>query len=384
MDALRASGALSSPTVLQVLHQGGGAGSVTSTLHLSLGLSRAGLHVRFVCPPGSEVEALAREGGLEVHPLALLPHRRRANADGLARLLDRYPVDLINSQSARDREALTWLALTRRLRSPLVLTRRQMPRTFILENWLAGLAAAQVVAVSRAVAEALARRGTPRRKLSVIPNGVVTERIDRTVDPAEQDAWRRRIAWEPSRRTIGVVARPKDQQVLLRGLDAVRTPVRLVLAGVDPDSELGRLAAGVTARHAIVCLPFSPDIRGLYDLLELVLLPSRSEGLSQGLLEAMALGKPVIASAATGNLDLITDGVDGRLVSPLRPEAWAAAVDELLTQPKLAGRLGAAGRHTARVTFSLEHTVERTARLYDAVLTRSPQPGTGVLGAVPW
>jgi hypothetical protein len=56
---------------MQVLHQGGGAGSVTSTLHLSLGLARAGFHVRFVCPPGSEVEGLARTGGLEVHPLAL-------------------------------------------------------------------------------------------------------------------------------------------------------------------------------------------------------------------------------------------------------------------------------------------------------------------------
>lgn len=375
---------MTAPTVLQVLHQGGGAGSVTSTLHLSLGLARAGLHVRFVCPPGSEVEALARTGGLEVHPLALLPHRRRANAGALARLLDRQPVDLINSQSARDREALTWLALTGRLRSPLVVTRRQMPRTFILENWLAGRAAARVVAVSRAVAEALVRRGTPRRKLSVIPNGVVTERIDRPVTPAMLEQWRDRIGWEPSRRTIGVVARPKDQQVLLRALSAVRTPVRLVLAGVDPGSALAHLAAGVAGRHAVVCLPFTSDIRGLYDLLELVLLPSRSEGLSQGLLEAMALGKPVIASAATGNLDLITDGVDGRLVPPLRPEAWAAVIEELLGQPEYAGRLGAAARHTARVTFSLQHTVERTARLYDEVLTRYPQPRTRLPGAVSW
>ena len=55
---------MSSPTIMQVLHQGGGAGSVTSTLHLSLGLARAGWDVRFVCPPDSEVEALARERGL--------------------------------------------------------------------------------------------------------------------------------------------------------------------------------------------------------------------------------------------------------------------------------------------------------------------------------
>jgi hypothetical protein len=82
--------------VLQVLHQGGGAGSVTSTLHLSLGLARAGAAVRFVCPPDSEVEALARAGGLDVLPLALRPGARRANAAALATLLERYQVDLVN------------------------------------------------------------------------------------------------------------------------------------------------------------------------------------------------------------------------------------------------------------------------------------------------
>ena len=71
---------MSSPTIMQVLHQGGGAGSVTSTLHLSLGLARAGWDVRFVCPPDSEVEALARERGLTVRALALPPHSRRENA----------------------------------------------------------------------------------------------------------------------------------------------------------------------------------------------------------------------------------------------------------------------------------------------------------------
>ena len=84
---------------MQVLHQGGGAGSVTSTLHLSLGLAEAGLHVRFVCPPNSEVEGLAREGGLEVHPLALEPRQGRINALKLASLLERHPVALVNSLS---------------------------------------------------------------------------------------------------------------------------------------------------------------------------------------------------------------------------------------------------------------------------------------------
>jgi glycosyltransferase involved in cell wall biosynthesis len=358
-------------TVMQVLHQGGGAGSVTSTLHLSLGLARSGFHVRFVCPPGSEVEGQARTGGLEVHPIALASSGRLANAAALAGFLDRHPVDLVNSQSAKDRAALSWLALTRRLRVPLVVTRRQMPRSFLLENWLVSRMATTVVAVSRAVGDALIRRGTPRDKLVVIPNGLVTERVDGPVPPDVVAEWRRRIGWEPSRRTIGIVSRPKDQEIVLRALDQVTVPVRLVLAGVEPNGPLGRLAERAPARHAAVCVPFTPDVRALYELLELVLLPSRSEGLSQALLEAMALGKPVIASAATGNLEVVRDGVDGRLVDPLAPKAWGQVIEELLSNPGAATRLGTVARHTARVTYSLDRTVERTADLYRAILVGS-------------
>jgi glycosyltransferase involved in cell wall biosynthesis len=349
---------------MQVLHQGSGAGSVTSTLHLSLGLAAVGLHIRFVCPPASEVEALARSGGLEVHSVSLWPRRNRANAAALAALLARHPVDLVNSQSSRDRKALAWLALIGRLPVPLIVTRRQMPRTLPIENWLVSRIATRVVAVSRAIGEALARRGTPRNKLVVIPNGLVLDRVDAPFPGNAVDEWRARIGWEPSRRTIGIVARLKDHEVVLRALDRVSVPLRLVLAGVEPNSGLGSLIERIPARHAVVLLPFLPEVRPLYELLELVLLPSRMEGVSQALLEAMALGKPVLASAAAGNLDLITDGVDGRLVEPLDPSAWARAIEELLADPTRANRLGAAASHTARETYHLERTVKRTAELY--------------------
>jgi glycosyltransferase involved in cell wall biosynthesis len=325
--------------VLQVLHQGGGAGSVTSTLHLSLGLARAGVDVRFACPPDSEVEHLARAGGLEVLPLALAPRARRRNAGALATLLERHPCDLVNSQSARDRQALTLLAWMGRLEPPLVLTRRQMPRTLFVETWLAARAAARVVAVSEAVAAALARKGTPRRKLAVIPNGLVLDRVDPVPDAASVAVWRERIGWRADQRTVGILARPKDQEVVLRALARVRTPVRLVLAGVGSDHPLAYIARSVAPPHAAVALPFT-----------------------------MALGKPVIASAAAGNLDLVTSGADGLLAPPLDPTGWAAAIDRVLTEPELAARLGARARVTARERFSLVRTVERTLELYRKVL----------------
>jgi glycosyltransferase involved in cell wall biosynthesis len=282
---------------MQVLHQGSGAGSVTSTLHLSLGLARRGFDVLFVCPPGSEVEAGARNGGLDVRPLQLLPHQRRKNAGALASLIRRERPLLVNSQSARDRQALTWLGMTRRLEVPAVFTRRQMPLTFWLENWIASRVATRVIAVSHAVAEALARKGTPRSRLVVIYNGLVTDRVDRPVTAFEVERWRERIGWAPGRVVAGIVARRKDQAVVLRSLARVETPIHLVLAGVEESGELAGSAQAVPPRHRITFVPFDSDVRPLYDLLDLVLLPSRMEGLSQALLEAMALGKPVAVSA---------------------------------------------------------------------------------------
>ena len=363
---------------MQVLHQGGGAGSVASTLHLSLGLQRSGADVVFVCPPGSEVEALAAGGGLTVVPVALEAGARRANAAALERLVAHHGPALVNSQSARDRAALVRLRLGGRLPIPLVLTRRQMPRTFLLENWLASRAADRVVAVSHAVARALRRRGTSGGKLVVIHNGLIAARVDRPVSERSLLDWKDRIGWRPEQRTVGIVARPKDQRVVLDALPRVRTPVRLVLAGVDPASELGARARAVGAPHAVVCVPFTAEVAPLYRLLEIALLPSRMEGFSQSLLEAMALGKAVIASAAGGNPELITDGVDGLLAPPLDPAAWAGAIERLLADGALAERLGAAARRTARERFSLERTLARTLELY-----RSLVPGAALAPAAP-
>jgi phosphatidylinositol alpha-1,6-mannosyltransferase len=353
--------------VLLTLHQGGGSGAVNSTLHLALGLARRGLTVRLVCPPGSPVEAEARTGGLEVIPLALTPRRRWSNASRLATVLERYPVDLINAQSSRDREALTLLGLTGRLPVPLIITRRSWPRTTRLENWLSGQAASRVIAISEPVRRALVSTGMPAGKITVVPTGVLVDRLDRTVTPEELNYWRQRIEWDAGHRTIGIVARPKDQPVVLQALARIEAPVRLVLAGLDP-AALAQPLPDIPSRHVVVRLPFESGVRPLYELLEIALHPSRWDALPQAVLEAMALGKPVIASRATGNAVLIRDEVDGLLASPEDPSDWARQLNRLLADPALAGRLGGSARRRAREEFSLERAIIGTVEVYRSVL----------------
>jgi glycosyltransferase involved in cell wall biosynthesis len=352
------------------LHQGGGAGSVYAVLQLGLRLARRGVAVHLVCPPDSEVERAARAGGLEVHPVPLARGGRVGNAAVLRDLLAGLPVDLVNSHGSRDREALTWLRLTGRVQVPMIFTRQSFPRTTALETWLASLAATRVVAVSQTVAEALRRLGTPARKLDVIRNGVLLDRLDRPVPEAEVREWKARIGWQPSRRTIAVVARPKDQMVVVQALARVATPVSLVLAGLDGDLLSGTLPP-VPARHVVVRLPFLADVRGLYELVELALHPSRWDALPNAVLEAMALGKPVIASRATGNAEIVRDELDGLLVEPLDAAAWATAIDRVLGDPALASRLGTAAGRRALKDFPFERTVDETLALYRRTLARA-------------
>jgi glycosyltransferase involved in cell wall biosynthesis len=356
--------------VLVSLHQGGGAGSVNSVLRLALGLRDRGVHVRFVCPPDSEVEAQARSGGLEVHPIPFGRGNRIGNAGRLARLLTEHPVDLVDSHGSRDREALTLLGLLRRLAVPVVFTRRSYPRTTLLENWLAARVATRIVALSEPVARALRARGVSGAKLTVIHNGVLLDRIDGTPAPADVQALVEAIGWEPSRRTLAIMARPKDQRIVLDALRWVSTPVRLLLAGLHGRALTGRLPP-IPDRHAVVRLPFRPDVRPFYQLAEVVLHPSRWDALPQAVLEAMALGKPVIASRATGNAVIIRDGEDGLLVEAMEPEAWARAIDLVLGDQALAARLGDAARLRARVAFPLDRTIDQTIELYRTCVRRS-------------
>jgi glycosyltransferase involved in cell wall biosynthesis len=124
----------------------------------------------------------------------------------------------------------------------------------------------------------------------------------------------------------------------------------------------------IPERHAVVRLPFRPDIRPLYDLIELALHPSRWDALPQAVLEAMALGKPVIASDASGNAVILRDGLDGLLVPPTDPAAWARAIDRVLGDPALAARLGAEARRRARGGFPFSRTLDQTIALYHDVL----------------
>ncbi|PYM21297.1 MAG: hypothetical protein DMD81_00130, partial [Candidatus Rokuibacteriota bacterium] len=103
--------------------------------------------------------------------------------------------------------------------------------------------------------------------------------------------------------------------------------------------------------------------------LDVLVLPSiKSEGASQVIVQALAVGTPVVATSVGGSPELIHDGETGRLVPPADAGALAAAIADLLRDPKRARDMARAGQAIVRKTLSLDLVMERTTTIYDEVL----------------
>jgi len=357
-------------TILQLTHQGGPAGSTQSIFDLGQHLARRGHRVLVGCRADVLLARLARDAGLPVVPLSFLP--RGVLARALEDLLARERVDVVNSHATLDRRALTWMRWRGRLPQAFVVTRRTMPRTSPVELLPVGLTADRTIAVSEAVARALRRRLHPGARLRVVPNGIALERVDAPPPPADLAAARAALGDPGGRPVVAMVSRLKDQHVVLQALPLIQRGVVVACVGTEPDGRLGALAQALPDRHRVVFVPLSERALAFYHLATVAALPSRMEGLSQALLEAMALGLPVVASDAGGNPEMVRSGETGLLVRPLDPAAWAEALERLLGDGALARRLAQAGRALVRREFTLERTGERTEAVYREALGRRP------------
>src|SRR5207302_306112 len=210
----------------------------------------------------------------------------------------------------------------------------------------------------------------PRGRLRVVPNGIDCERVDAPPSDAELAAARAALGDSDGRPVVLVLARRKDQHILLQGLAALQRAVLVACVGIERDPELRAIEGRVPAQHRIVYVPFTDRPLAFARLADVSALPSRIEGLSIALLETMALGLPAVASRAGGNPDVITSGETGVLVPPLDPLGWARALERVLADREFARRIARAGRDRVRREFTLERAAERTEAVYGEALER--------------
>jgi glycosyltransferase involved in cell wall biosynthesis len=207
----------------------------------------------------------------------------------------------------------------------------------------------------------------------VIPNAVVTR------EPGEAaDEVRRSLAVARETRIALVVARleeRKGHRFMLEALALLPPSLRdvvLVCAGDGPArSALESLAVSLQLSDRVRFLGHHPDPWSLYAVASVVVLPSIGhEDFPIVILEAMAAGRPVVATRVAGIPDQVVDGVTGRLVPPRDPAALAAAVTDVIDNPGQGEKMGAAGRQRYESNFAPQHVVEEYWRTYSLLASR--------------
>lgn len=185
--------------------------------------------------------------------------------------------------------------------------------------------------------------------------------------------------------TVGRMAEVKNQTDLARAFvrllalrPAARGRARLVLAG---DGPLRATCVKILAEGGCSDLAWLPgerdDVPDVLRALDVFVLPSLGEGISNTVLEAMATGLPVVATAVGGNPELVTPDVTGSLVPVGDPDALAASLAAFFDAPDLVLSRGAAGRRAVEERFSLDAMVAAYLRVYDAALAEKGRAPAG-------
>ncbi len=353
-------------------------------IELAAGLDRARFCVEIITghsePGEGDLISEARDRGIVVTRIAAL--RRSVHArDDLAALyqiyrhLHRVSCDIVHTHIAKagilGRQAARWAGV------PLVLhTYHGVP-----EEWLGNATKARLfraverraarttdalVAVSRAVREDMLDLDIGRnRRWAVIYNGIAPAFFAlEGVQPASERGLRL-VA-------IGSLTPEKGVDVMLRALPSVarlHPGVELVVVGDGPlRVQLEALAQELSVAQHVRFVGLAEDVRPWLRECALFVAPSRREGMGIAVVEAMAMGCPVVASRVGGLAEVVVDGETGLLVEEGASEALSDAICKLLAAPAERARLGANGRGRALRAFARDEALRQVQDLYEELL----------------
>jgi glycosyltransferase involved in cell wall biosynthesis len=330
---------------------------------------------------GHEVYAATVPGAPLTAELSFLPEERTfalsrrnyvKNLTGLARFVRAQGIEIVHAHAARDYH-LAALAVRLASRPRLVLTRHTLfPLRKINKLLLGG--AARMIAVSEAVAESLRQNDVVEQaKITVVHNGIDVDRFNGSVMvAATRDGHFPMVVG-----TVGHLAPIKGHDIFVRAAaltSARHRGVRFVIIGEDKSVErsyrrsLESLVAELDLRDVVAIPGWRDDMPAVLSSLTLFVSAARSEPFGLAIVEAMAAGLPVVATASEGAKEIIEDGVSGKLVPADNPEALAQAIDDLLDDLDERSRLGRSALLAARERYSLERMANDTELVYREVL----------------
>lgn len=357
-------------------------GLLTHVARLAPRTGAHGWESQVVFPPGAALDGTA--DALESREVIV--HRESVRGKGdlrgllaMRRLVSIAAPDLLHVHLSSPVESLPLLLGVPRRGTLRIVTTEHAPSHHPAERPWSRLAKRRSLArIARVIALSSPDAGylesvfhVPPEKLRRVPNGVPIPE-----SPPDRDGARRRLGLGEGDEVIGYVGALAESKGLKDLVEAVAAlaparPVPVVLLGGEGDyaAEIREQAeaAGIGARVRLLGLLHPPD--DLYAACDLFVLPSHGEAMPLALLEAMAAGRPVVATEVGGIPDVVRNGVEGTLVPSRQPRALSAAIGALLADARGRERMGRAARARVESGFSLDRMVAATCALYDEVVS---------------
>lgn len=334
-------------------------------------LQDGGWRVLVACRPGSGILARAQRAGVTATPLPMSGAWDLSAVLRLVALIRRERVDLVHTHSSVD----AWLGgmAARLARVPVVRTRHVSIPIRRRLNPVYTLLADRIVTSGEAIRRLVIAAGAHPDKVVAIPAGVDLAEFS----PSDTgDRIRREFGL--GRPVIGSIAMfrgSKGHDLLIEAFGHLRMEfreARLLLVGEGIRRQwVESLARERGLNGWVTFTGFREDVPDLLSAMDcFVLASTRTEGVPQSLLQAMAARVPVVASAVGGIPEVIEDGATGLLVPPGDPKVLAAAVGTVLKDSESARRRAETGRALVSARFSRDRVMERLVALYRELLAR--------------
>jgi glycosyltransferase involved in cell wall biosynthesis len=347
-------------------------GGQNQVLLTVLGLRALGHRTMLIAHAAGELRQRAKEG-LDLVPLTPKTEMDLGAAWRLSRLIKQLRPDIVHAHDPHGvaTAALALSMSTQLAKPPLVASRRV---DFHLKgNALSRWKYRQVdcfICASEAIRRMVVADGVPEARVVTVHEGIDLDRID-AAPPADlhSELWLPHQA--PIVGNVAALVPHKGQRHLIDAAAIVVQKVpdaRFVIAGEgELRPQLERLIKEHHLEKHVFLAGFRPDILSVHKAFDIFVMSSITEGLGTSLLDAMACGKPIVATTAGGMPEVVADGRTGILVAPRDHQAMAAALVTLLSDETARAAMGAAGLARVRTMFSAERMVRETLAVYRRV-----------------
>jgi L-malate glycosyltransferase len=361
--------------ILILTYQGSIAGSTYSITYLAKGLAARGHRVYVGCPQGLLLWELLQNTSVHLIPMVFRSKVDWSNICHIRDVIRKYNIDIVNAQASKDRYTSVFAKYLFRLAVKLVHTRRQVAASIggPFQQIIYYRGTDKIIAVSDGVKASLISKGLPGHHIEVIYNGTPREKYS-NISQEKTELLRKKYGLNNEDFVIGCVSRKKRQEQILQALSYVPFPTKTIFVGIGEQMKYGPFIEKLKPLHEVIFIgPLAPDqVLDYYGLFNLKILPSITEGLSQAILEGMALGVPVIATHASGNPEIIKHGENGYTFNDGDIRGLAELIKKVKDDNTNIQRIVDAAKKTALEDFSIEKTISRHEGLFQSLLEGSP------------